>query len=261
MIKQRFLCVLLLAMAFVLPSTAQAMHISEGILPPQWAGLWFAVAIPFVAWGLRDLRVRSAREPFLKPMVGLIGAAVFVISCMPIPIPLPNGGGTCSHPCGTGMAAILIGPTLTVVVSSVALLLQALFLSHGGLTTLGGNTFSMGIVGAFTGWAVFRLSRRVGVPVWTAAFLCGLLSDWATYATTAFELASGLPHNASLLHQFIYYGGFFVMPQLVLGIAEGVVTASVYQFIATRRPSLLECLGVEPKHCPSVCEKHTVSVP
>ena len=256
--SKRLIYALLLWTAFALPSTAQAMHISEGILPPQWAALWFAVAIPFVALGLRDLRVKSAREPFFKPMVGLIGAAVFVISCMPIPVPTV---GTCSHPCGTGMAAILIGPTLTVVVSSIALLLQALFLAHGGLTTLGGNIVSMGIVGAFTGWAVFRLSRILGLPTWAAAFLCGLLSDWATYATTAFELASALHGSHSLLHLFAAIGGSFLPTQLPLGIFEGVITAGVYRFIATRRPSLLECLGVEPRRCPGVCEPKEESAP
>ena len=251
MMTRQSISALFLVAAFALPSTAQAMHISEGILPPQWAAFWFAIAIPFVAWGLRDLRVKSAREPFFKPMVGLIGAAVFVISCMPIPLP----SGTCSHPCGTGMAAILIGPTLTVVVSSVALLLQALFLAHGGLTTLGGNIVSMGIAGAFTGWAVFRLCRRVGMPVWAAAFLCGLLSDWATYATTAFELASALHGNVPLLQKFAAVGVLFIPTQLPLGIFEGIITAGVYRFIAARRPSLLECLGVERKRTSCACAK------
>ena len=79
--------VFLLTMLGLDSQPAHAMHISEGILPPQWAVLWFALAIPFIAWGLRDLRVRSKEEPHLKSMVGLVGAAVFVISCMPIPVP------------------------------------------------------------------------------------------------------------------------------------------------------------------------------
>ena len=252
MSSRRLVYALLPMAALAMPSTAQAMHISEGILPPQWAALWFAVAVPFVALGLRDLRVKSAREPFFKPMVGLIGAAVFVISCMPIPVPT---AGTCSHPCGTGMAAILIGPALTVVVSSIALVLQALFLAHGGLTTLGGNIVSMGIVGAFTGWAVFRLSRRLGLPVWVAAFLCGLLSDWATYATTSFELASALHGDGNFLHMFGVIALSFLPTQLPLGILEGIITAGVYRFIAERRPALLECLGVEAKRCPCACEQ------
>jgi len=240
--KKYTIYAMLLLAAVALPSTASAMHISEGVLPPQWAGLWFIVALPFVAWGLRDLRIKSQRDPSFKLMVGLVGSAVFVISCMPIPVPT---AGTCSHPCGTGMAAILIGPTLTVVVSSIALLLQALFLSHGGLTTLGGNIMSMGIVGAFSGWAVFRITRKLGMPVWGAAFLCGVVSDWATYATTSFELASALHGTNSFLHMFTAIGVSFMPTQIPLGLFEGVITAGVYQFIMARRPEVVEGLGVK----------------
>ena len=91
-----------------------------------------------------------------------------MVSCMPIPVP---AAGSCSHPCGTGIAAIFIGPLLTVVVSSVALLLQALFLAHGGLSTLGANLASMGIAGAFAGYGIFILVRRLTGSWWIAAFL------------------------------------------------------------------------------------------
>jgi cobalt/nickel transport system permease protein len=234
-------CVLVLALC-ALPDRAEAMHITEGILPAGWAGVWYLVAIPFVVWGLRDLRVQSARAPVLKPMVGLVGAAVFVLSCMPIPVPVV---GTCSHAAGTGLAAILIGPALTAVVASIALLLQALFLAHGGLTTLGANVVSMGIVGGLTGYAVFHAARRLGLPLPAAAFLAGLLSDWATYAATAFELAAALRGSGSLGAMFGAIALAFLPTQLPLGILEGVVTAGVYRFIRIRRPSLLECLRVD----------------
>jgi cobalt/nickel transport system permease protein len=238
--KNQTIGAMLLLAAVALPSTAGAMHITEGILPPQWAGLWFIVSLPFVAWGLRDLNAKSRIDPSFKLLVGLVGAAIFVISCMPIPVPT---AGTCSHPCGTGMGAIIIGPTLTVVVSSIALLLQALFLSHGGLTTLGGNILSMGIVGAFSGWAVFRITRKMGMPVWIAAFLCGVVSDWTTYATTSFELASALHGDGSMLKMFTTIAISFIPTQLPLGLFEGVLTAVVYQFISARRPGLIEGLG------------------
>jgi cobalt/nickel transport system permease protein len=129
--KHRSITVILVFTSLlVLPAVpALAMHISEGILPAQWAILWFAVSAPFLFLGLRELRLRGERNAQLKPMIGLVGAAVFIISCMPIPVP---AAGSCSHPCGTGIAAIFIGPMLTVVVTSVALVLQALFLAHGG---------------------------------------------------------------------------------------------------------------------------------
>ena len=213
-----------------------AMHISEGLLPAPWAACWFVVAIPFVAMGLRDLRRRSEQAPLFKPLVGLVGAAVFIISCMPIPVPT---AGTCSHPCGTGMAAILIGPWLTVVVTSIALVLQALFLAHGGLTTLGADIVSMGVAGAFVGYGIFCVARRLGLPLLAAAFLAGLLSDWATYAATSFEVASALHGAESLWKMFAVVGVAFLPTQLPLGILEGVITAGAYQFIQTRRPGLL----------------------
>src|SRR3989338_6323000 len=112
------------------------MHLSEGILPLKWAGLWYAVAIPFVIKGIADVKRRSAKVAHFKPLMGMMAAAVFIISCMPVPVPT---AGTCSHPAGTGISAILIGPIMSILVTSIALLIQALFLAHGGLTTWGAD--------------------------------------------------------------------------------------------------------------------------
>ena len=220
---------------------AFAMHISEGILPAQWAILWFAVSAPFLFLGLRELRLRGSQDLHLKPMVGLVGAAVFIISCMPIPVPT---AGSCSHPCGTGIAAIFIGPLLTVVVASVALVLQALFLAHGGLTTLGANLASMGVAGAFTGYCSFILIRRLSGRWWVAAFLAGLLSDWATYSLTSLQLAAALHGTAPLGKFFLTVLLAFVPTQVPLGIVEGFLCVGAYRFILTRRPELLKIFAV-----------------
>ena len=154
----------------LLPSYAAAMHISEGILPFSWALFWFVASAPFLALGLRTLARRSESDLSSKPLVGMVAAVVFVISCMPIPVPM---AGTCSHPCGTGLAAILLGPELGVVVAAVALLIQALFLSHGGLSTWGANLFTMGVMGSFGGYLVFRGLRICRVNLLVAAFMAG----------------------------------------------------------------------------------------
>jgi cobalt/nickel transport system permease protein len=224
------------ALLLAAPAPAFAMHIPEGILPLSWAALWYAASLPFIAWGLKDLRRRSKEAPWFKPLVGLVGAAVFLISCMPIPVP---GAGTCSHPCGTGIAAILIGPGLATVVASIALTLQALFLAHGGLTTLGANVFSMGVAGAWIGWAVFAAARRLGLPWIAAGFAAGMVSDWATYAMTSLELAAALSGSGSFTTMFSLILLAFVPTQLPLGIIEGVLCAGVMKFIASRRPELL----------------------
>jgi cobalt/nickel transport system permease protein len=217
------------------PPPACAMHIADGILPVSWAAFWYLLAVPVVAMGLRAYRIKSERSPLFRPLAGFVGAAVFVISCMPIPVPYT---GTTSHPCGTGLAAILLGPWLTAAISSVTLLLQALFLAHGGLTTLGANVFSMGIAGAFSGYAVFRVARWAGLSLFVSAFLAGLISDWATYATTAAMMALALHGDGSVVSLFLAIVTAFVPTQVPLGIMEGFVTAFAMRFLAERRADL-----------------------
>jgi len=231
------------AILVICPAPAFSMHISEGILPVKWAGLWFVVAAPFVLWGLWDVRRRAERDPSYKAFLGLIGAAVFIISCMPIPVPV---AGSCSHPCGTGLAAIMIGPGPTIVVTAIALSLQALFMAHGGLSTLGGNILSMGVAGALIGYGSYRLLRGLKLPIAVAAFVAGALADWATYTTTAFELATALHGDGSLWVMFAAILIAFVPTQLPLGIFEGFLSAGAYQFIRSRRPELLKPITAEP---------------
>lgn len=227
--------VILLALIVGVPSPAFAMHISEGILPLPWALLWSFAALPFLAAGLKDLRENSAAMPELKPLVGLAGAAVFVISCMPIPVPTT---GTCSHPCGTGLAALLIGPALTVVIASVSLTLQALFLAHGGLTTLGANILSLGVAGAYAAVGTYKIARTAGASRLAASFCAGVVSDWATYLMTSLELAGALSGGASFGTMFKAITLAFVPTQLPLGILEGFITAGALKFMLARRPSL-----------------------
>jgi len=218
------------------PSHAFAMHISEGILPFSWALFWFCASTPFLALGLRTLARRSESDLASKPLVGMVAAVVFVISCMPIPVPL---AGTCSHPCGTGLAAILLGPTLGVVVAAVALLIQALFLSHGGLSTWGANLFSMGVMGSFGGYLVFRGLRACRVNVIAAAFMAGVAADWATYAGTALIMAAGIKGESAFWPLSGKIMLAFVPTQLPLGVIEGVITAGMISLLRKKRPDLL----------------------
>ncbi len=217
------------------------MHISEGILPLGWAALWTLFAAPFVAWGLFVLRRRSRADISFKPLVGLMAAVVFIISCMPIPVPL---AGTCSHPCGTGISGILVGPAISILITAVALLLQALFLAHGGLSTWGADIVSMGVMGSFAGYFTFRALRSLNVHPGTAAFMAGLLADWATYFTTSVELASGIKGTSDFMPLFMKILAAFIPTQLPLGILEGALTAGMVILLYRKRPDLLIRAGI-----------------
>jgi cobalt/nickel transport system permease protein len=235
-------CVAFIAVFLIcLPGSALAMHISEGLLPFNWAALWFAVATPFLAYGLYRLKKISETDISFKPLVGLMTAVVFIISCMPIPVPT---AGTCSHPCGTGMSAILLGPPISILIAAAALLIQALFLSHGGLSTWGANIVSMGVMGSFAGYGTFRLLRALRINLSVAGFFAGLFADWATYLSTSVMLALGIKGADPFMPIFTKIVISFIPTQLPLGIREGAMTASLVVMLAKRRPDLLIKMNV-----------------
>ncbi|WP_291317003.1 energy-coupling factor ABC transporter permease [Desulfuromonas sp.] len=217
------------------------MHISEGILPVGWALFWFAVAAPFVAWGVRQITRKKEVDPSYLPLLGIFGAAVFVFSCFPIPVPV---AGSTAHPAGTGMSAIFLGPFASVVVAFISLLLQALFLAHGGLTTLGGNTFSMGVIGSFGGFAAFWAGRRLGCGLFWSGFLAGAAADLLTYLGTSFEMALALHGTRPFLSVLGQIYLAFMPTQIPLSILEGLVTGGMLVYVLKHRPDILRKLGV-----------------
>ncbi len=214
------------------------MHISDGILPPLWIVLWYLLSGAFVAVGVHLVRRRSEANAVYLPMLGVLGAAVTVISVWHIPVPVT---GSSSHPIGTPMAAILVGPFPAILLTVVALLIH-LFLAHGGLTTLGANTFSMGVVGSLVGYAVYRLARKYNAGFWIAAGLAGLVGDLAVYATTALQLALALFPGSVLQHFIIFFIGFGPT-QIPLAVMEFIFTGAVISHIMKARPDIAKALG------------------
>lgn len=236
---------LLFLLSFAATRTAEAMHITEGILPFEWSVTWFAVSAPFVGIGIYQVKRKKKTLPSYLPLVGLLGAAVFVFSCFPIPVIALNGMAT-SHPCGTGMSAVLLGPFVSVLVAGIALLIQALFLAHGGLTTLGGNIFSMGILGSFSGYFAFKMAQRCRLPLFWCGFLAGMISDIFTYLGTSLELGLLVIRSGESFFQATaeIFAVFMMTSQGILCLVEGAVVGFVMVFIYQRRPGILLNLGV-----------------
>ena len=103
------------------------MHIEDGILSPQAWGTWYAISAVFMVPGIKEIKRRAKENLYYKPFLAMMGVAVFVISCMHIPVPVT---GSCSHPCGTALAAIVVGPWATGVISAIVLFFQAIFSGH-----------------------------------------------------------------------------------------------------------------------------------
>jgi cobalt/nickel transport system permease protein len=217
------------------------MHIAEGFLPPAHAIGWTIAAAPFVAHGARAV-VKEVREnPESTLLLGAAGAFTFVLSA----IKLPSVTGSSSHPTGTGAGAILFRPPVMALLGTVVLLFQALLLAHGGITTLGANAFSMAIVGPWAGYGAYRLVRRLGGGLLPGVFVAMALSDFATYVTTALQLAWAHPDAVSgVFGAAVKFLGVFAITQIPLAIGEGLLGVLLFRVLLTNARPDLERLGV-----------------
>lgn len=208
----------------LLSADAYAMHIMEGYLPKEWCIIWGLISLPFIILGIRKI-AKGSDSNEKKVLLALAGGFIFVLSAMKI----PSVVGSCSHPTGTGLGAILFGPLQTSVLGLIVLLFQALLLAHGGLTTLGANTFSMAIAGPFLAFAIYQLLKNKNRSV--AVFLAATLGDLFTYVITATQLAivyhEGIGFGAAL-GKFL---SIFAVTQVPIAIVEGLLTVVVVNLI------------------------------
>jgi len=221
---------------------ASAMHIMEGFLPKEYCLAWFLVSLPFFLVGCRKIKILLAQYPERKMLLGLAAAFIFVLSALKI----PSVTGSCSHPTGVGLSAVLFGPTISTVLSGIVLIFQALLLAHGGITTLGANTFSMGIAGSFVAWGLFKGARMVGLSDKIAIFLAATFGDWATYMVTAGQLALAFPDPVGgFWAAYLKFLGVFAITQLPLAISEGLLSVVVYNALSRYQDQGLIDLGLK----------------
>lgn len=206
---------------------ANAMHIMEGFLPPKWSITWSVLCIPFVVLGFISIKKKVKGSSRIMLILAMCGAFAFILSSLKI----PSVTGSCSHPTGVGLGAILFGPTSMSVIGIIVLLFQALLLAHGGLTTLGANAFSMAIAGPFAAYGVFKLCRKVGVKTEVAVFFGAFLGDLLTYVITSAQLSLAFPDAGGILVSLVKFLGIFAVTQLPLAIIEGLLTVMVYNGI------------------------------
>ncbi len=199
----------------------QAMHIMEGFLPPTACIAWGILCIPFILMGIRKINRVLAVNPQAITILAMAGAFTFVLSALKI----PSVTGSSSHMTGLGFAAILFGPSTACVLALIVLLFQALLLAHGGLTTLGANTFSMGIIGPIVAFLIYAAMSKAKVPRSFCVIFAAALGDLATYVTTSIQLALVYPsETGGVMASFLKFAGIFAVTQIPLAIIEGILT-------------------------------------
>ena len=221
------------------------MHIPDGYLGPLTYVAMYIIMIPIWLYAGRWLRknLKSKQVPYLA----LAAAFSFVIMMFNVPIP----GGSTGHAVGSGLVAIILGPWVAVVTTSVALLIQCLLFGDGGITTFGANCFNMAVVIPFVGFYTYKFiagktkltSRRriigAGVGAWLGLTFAA--------ACAGFEMGIQPIINVSSTGVPLYmpYPLSVTVPAMVLGhafffsIIEVIVTVAAFTYIARNDPSII----------------------
>lgn len=226
-------------LVFGVTTTVNAMHIMEGYLPPKYCIAWGILCVPFLAAGFLSLKKRLQEDRKNITLIAMAGAFIFVISSLKI----PSVTGSCSHMTGTGLGAILFGPASVSILGIIVLIFQAILLAHGGLTTLGANTFSMAIAGPFLSFGIFWLCKKCKVNRHVSVFLAAFAGDIFTYCVTSFQLAMAYPTEGSVAASVVKFLGVFAPTQLPLAVLEGIITVLIMMALETYAKPELKKLG------------------
>jgi cobalt/nickel transport system permease protein len=228
------------ALMFAVTPAVNAMHIMEGYLPAKYCIAWGAVCAPFLVAGFLSLKKKLGENRKNITLIAMAGAFIFVISSLKI----PSVTGSCSHMTGTGLGAILFGPAAVSILGIIVLLFQAVLLAHGGLTTIGANTFSMAIAGPLLSFGIYKLCGKLKVNRKVSVFLAAFLGDLFTYCVTSIQLAMAYPSEAGGVGaSAVKFLGVFAPTQLPLAVIEGILTVVIVMAMESYAKPELKAIG------------------
>jgi cobalt/nickel transport system permease protein len=158
----------------------------------------------------------------------VFAAATVALSSLSIPSPF----GVPIHFFLIPLAAILLGPLTGVTVAFLCFTAQFLFLGMGGLTSLGVNTVTMGIVMSFSTYVFYKLTLELDekLSIFSGTFMGIIL---ATVAQIFILIAAGVATLELLLTTLIPF-------YLLVAVIEGLANVFIINFISKIKPEMLK---------------------
>jgi len=210
------------------------MHIPDGLISPQTYLPALALVAPLWWWAGREFTRRVGDEAL--PRLAVFTALAFLLSSLMLPLP----GGTSGHAIGVGLLALVFGPWVAFLSYTLVLLLQALVMGAGGITSLPVNALAMGFVGAWIAYLLFRLFSplqaefAVFVAVMTSILLSALL---VALVLGLQPLIAQAPDGSPRFFPFGWSVTLpaILLPHLFIGLAEAALTVLIWRHARKRR--------------------------
>ncbi|MCG3698624.1 cobalt transporter CbiM [Aliarcobacter butzleri] len=196
------------------------MHISDGIISIEVATVSAVATLAFCVYSFKNLTNEKIA------LVASMSALFFVTSFIHIPF-----GVTQIHLMLIGFIGIFLG-SLAFISIAIALILQALLLGFGGLSSLGANILVMALP-AYLVYLIFKLEilKKLNekVKFFLVGFLGVFISSLLLFTVLVFSKDEYLAVGYSIIAVNI--------PTMIL---EGIVTMFLLLYIKKSMPKLLK---------------------
>lgn len=196
------------------------MHISDGVLSIEVASSLGIVSLALCAYSIKSIKSENIS------LVSAMSALFFIASFIHIPL-----GPTQIHLLLIGVIGLFLGRAVFLSLA-IALLLQALLLGYGGLTSLGANIIIMGVP-AFLVFLLNKLSFFRSLDEKIRFFLYGSLG--IAFSVVLLALVLYFAKDEYLLASYS-----LVVANIPAILLEGLITLFLLLYIKKSIPKLLK---------------------
>lgn len=210
------------------------MHLADALVSPPVAIAAGVVSATLIA--VASKKIQHNGRPELAPMMGVLGAFIFVAQMINFAIP---GTGSSGHIIGGILLAAILGHWAAFITLASVLIIQCLAFADGGLMALGCNILNMAVISTLVAYPlIYRPiagNSTSNIRVMIAAIVASIvgLELGAVLVTLETELSgiTALPTSRFMM---------LMLPiHLVIGLCEGVATGLVLIFVKNYRPEML----------------------
>lgn len=194
------------------------MHLPDGIISFEQAMVYWILALIIISIFFYKFSKDENKE---KRIVSIALFSVFAIVVTSVSVPSPLGVPI--HFFLIPLIAIILGPLSSTIVSFVSLIMQALALNMGGVTSLGANFLVMGFILSFATYGFYLLFINVNEKAAIfASTVIGIM--FATFSQVAILLISGAMNFDVLLSTLV---PFYMFIAFIEGFANVIIVAAI----------------------------------
>lgn len=201
------------------------MHLPDGLLPLWQAAIYWILTIVFMAVYMYKLSKTEEKEKIIVN-TSILAAVTIAASSISIPSPF----GVPIHLFLIPLVVIILGPLSGVAVAFLCFIVQFFILGMGGITSLGANVVTMGIVMSFATYYFYRFTKELDdrLSIFSGTFM-GIIM--ATIAQVLIMLVAGVATLEVLMATLVPF-------YLFVGVVEGVINIFIILSLFKLKPEL-----------------------